>query len=220
MKNCPEKYQGDWFDKLTWFLLTKLILPLIVVYVLLRGLLLFSNPSAHGLTLQNYVENTSKVSYEVYAEFDQFGIKFFEDTQHDGNTVSHDKSASELAKLLSLDGVTRVHNHPGGDAPFSYTDLRNLVISKPKRALVVSPNYVYSLEAPNGWPDSSFAMAWLYLHCELEIEKSCTDGLIAITNQSDDGTFSYESTSLLLEQFAEDLDLAYRVTPLSDWLQN
>lgn len=220
MERSTEKSHGDWFDRAIWFLLTKLLLPLAIIYVLVRGLLLLYGPSDHGLTLQDYVENTSKASYEVYAEFDQLGIKFFEDTQYDENQVSHDTSASDLAQLLSLGRVTRVHNHPGDDAPFSYTDLRNLVIDKPQQALVISPNYVYSLEAPNGWPDSFVTTSWLYLYCELDPEQSCADGLITITNLSDDGTFSYESTNLLLERFAEDFDLTYRITPLSEWLQS
>lgn len=219
MDNRPEKHQGDWFDRLTWFLLAKLLLPLAAVYVLARGVLFLCSPSNHGLTLRNYVENTSQVGYEVYAEFDQLGAKLFEETQHDDAQVAHNESTSDLARLLSLNKVTRVHNHPS-DAPFSYTDLCNLVGEQPLQALVVSPNYVYSLEAPDGWPNPSLATAWLYTSCELDPEQSYADGLIDITGWTEDGTFTYVSTDLLLEEFAEGFGLVYTVTPLSEWLQD
>lgn len=219
MENRRREPWGDWIDRTAWFLLIELPLVLTLVYGTMRIGLCLTSTSYHGLTLKAFAEAVSESNYEIYGEFDRFGYKLFEETQKDRTRVYHNRGLSRVAELLGGGEVIVVHNHPV-DVPFSKTDLCGAARDKPAAALVISTSNVYQLEAPNGWPDEYAVEAYLLQRCENNSQNALDSGLIKLEEQHDDGTFSYVTTDLLLEQFAGEFDLVYTVTPLEEWLEN
>ncbi len=187
----------------------------------------------NGFTLKTFVRNISSLEYEVHGEFDFCGFKLYERTQRQPRQVAYYTFIpfKQWANLGS-GKTTCVHNHPE-DAPFSVNDLLTIsarrVKSKDLREIVVSQKFVYSLEAPNGWPE--YEQAKQFLDEKMDDHYHNPDSeewftpLFFLDDRMDGNILQHQvvevglcTTDLLLQTYADEFDLVYTKTPLEEWL--
>lgn len=172
----------------------------------------FSNAN-YGNAITEFIENTRSLEYEVYAQFDPLGFELYTVTQEDSTKVKPDEKAINLAHAVSYGHSIGIHNHPEDDCPFSMPDLLFSAENPNARDIVVSPNYIYELTAPHGWPNVAQTSHFLLLYVTYDFDAAVKDGLLRYI-QGDD---AYRSTDALLELYADIFNLTYTVTPIEEW---
>lgn len=217
---APSTDEGDWLDRAAWTILVRIPVRLALFYILCFFVFLFcmrcTATSDHGSNLSEFVQNASKLSYEVQAEFGLGEVKFYETTQGNAHEVNFSNVHSLVVRLLNFEQFTLAHNHPT-DCPFSTIDLVTTAIIQPKYSIVVSRDTVYTLSAPQGWPTpevvSSYCNTFLY-----NGEDSIKNGFFSAKEFPDLGVTSHLTTNLFLEEFASTFELTYEAAPLEEWL--
>ncbi len=196
-----------WF---TFVLLTAAIVLLLVVsYKMTKQSLLSWSNCDHGETLSEFMENICRENVEICGEFSVNGEKLFERTDFSDSTVTVPTDWATLASLVAGGGVIHVHNHLD-DAPFTYEDLLTITRINAHEAIVVTPHYIYSLRPYRDWP--SEAEITHYMQPILDSwEDSAQRGLLQIAGIGDDRVKL--STDLLIEQFAREFQLYFRIKP-------
>lgn len=72
---------------------------------------------------------------------------------NDDGTIAHRKDGTKMGVTYPGSWETNkimTHNHPGPDAPFSSSDLRDVAKFNPKEVRAVSQNFTYSMKRPKG----------------------------------------------------------------------
>ncbi len=212
------------------------ILGIFAIRVAMLATAMFWNDSleSNGFRLKTFVRNISSLEYEVHGEFDLCGFKLYEMTQRQPQrAVYFNFMPFKQWANLGSGKITYVHNHPQ-DAPFSMNDLLGHSARHPqlrdRREIVVSQEFVYSLEAPNGWPEYEAARHFLAKK-QSDFDHSSgseewftpvfflADRMVGDILQHQVVEVGLCTTDLLLQAYADEFGLVYTKTPLEEWLE-
>lgn len=209
-------------DRLLNFLLIQLPLTVIAccfaIYVTCGGILWFATGSNHGSNLNEFTVNTADHSYEVYGLFKNDGTKVYEVTQYNTGEVKHDYIFNAYCWIMNWGNYTSAHTHPG-DAPFSFGDLGNIQDHfMPSRMLVISPNYVYSLEPRTTWPSNAEVCEYLaQIESDIIRYNYKNYSKYQLFLSFDNDSIGILSSDTFMKYFAAEFDLIYKVTPIDEW---
>lgn len=191
----------------------KLGLLLSAALLLLLWLDMHCYPQAdHGDNFREFVANVRYEDYEVSANFLISGEKISENTDNLPRSVRFAWSAAYLTQIIGLGDSIHAHNHPNGK-PFSVQDLRITVGSRPTTDVVVGRDFIYVLEAPDGWPSQEELESFLHEVTMQESSKSANLTYSPVTGWVE--IFLYPH---LIEQLTERFGLVYTVTPVEEFL--
>lgn len=167
----------------------------------------------HGSTLNEVAFRLSMLDYEAVALFDQNGSKLLEWTNRDTWQVKTPANLIKLANRITFGAVTMLHNHPV-DATFSVNDLVTASETNCKRQMVVSPNFLYCLEAPQDWPSVEEVRNFLAREV-YDNPTAIQDGLLIQGDIVVDNSNKVFSTDRLIMQYAQEFNLVYTVKAIN-----
>lgn len=193
------------------------ILFLVCVHISFRVQCRDVSHGDHGSTLAEFIYQASNSEYEIVACFGGDGTKYFEDTQKDGNTVVCPSELFPVFQFLSFDSFIIAHTHPL-DYPFSLSDLRCIdnTAREPHRLMVISPDHIYTLEAPDGWPSQDEVIAYTDA-VMLDVVNGVAEVQALFVVEGEGSSSGLVSTNQFLYQFAEKFNLIYKVISIEEW---
>lgn len=154
--STQDSTKPTWIPRLPLPLVVLLALALIPLgFIATARLILWSGSNAdHGDTLDEFLTSVCDEEYEFFAFFDLNENKLFEYTNYDKHQVSLPTAYLNAATFLNPRGIIVAHNHPEDNAAHSINDIifsmeHNQILT----SIVVSSHKVYTLSAPNGWPN-------------------------------------------------------------------
>ena len=134
--STQDSTKPTWIPRLPLPLVVLLALALILLgFIATARLILWSGSNAdHGDTLDEFLTSVCDEEYEFFAFFDL--------------------NENNAATFLNPRGIIVAHNHPEDNAAHSINDIifsmeHNQILT----SIVVSSHKVYTLSAPNGWPN-------------------------------------------------------------------